>query len=651
MTDGGTNSSDPQAPFQEWLTTNSLGSFAMGTPRRIPERKYHGLLMVRSPLFADPHHVLAEVNEVLLLPQGGVELGSFRYGETLHPEGYKHLTHFAAGPEPVWTYTIGEIKIERRLKLHPRRNAVLLTYGVDGATDGVELLAYPYFSCRRIHDLQKENAILDGRPTQVEPRMCFKFYKGFPEIFLDGGGAGFELSGFWNQHVAYPEEARRGYPCQEDLFCPGAFRASIPSAGQWKLGVGLVETGTGSPSWPKKGPARKSRTRRPLKDRLDMAAKAFLIEKSKDRASIIAGYPWFGEWGRDTFISLPGLTLARNKPKVAAKILTNYASHLKQGLVPNVLGRDPWESDGYAVDASLWFIRAVQYLEFKAGEAAVKPFVPTVFSILETMLKRKVRGIHVRPSGLLYASSHPRPLTWMDARVDGLPVTPRSPFAVDVNALFYNAICYALKCAERDGQREIIAIWEPLKSKLHETFHEAFWLEDKGYLADAHDGLEPDASFRPNQLLAIALPFPLLDRKEGRKILDAVREKLRTPFGLRTLDPGDAHYQGKCEGGPSERDRAYHQGTVWPWLSGMYWDAVRFVDGQAAAKREGLAILESFEAHLEQACIGQVSEIFDGDPPHPPRGAPAQAWSVAELLRIAHDFSDLDAAKRFSGES
>ena len=640
MTDVETRSGDSGMPFPEWLTTNALGSFAMGTPKRIPERKYHGLLMVRSPIFADPHHLLAEVNEVLLLPEGGVELGSFHYDGTLHPNGYEHLSRFEPGSEPKWHYKIGEIQVTRTLKLHPRRNAVLLTYRVDGAPQDTKFLAYPYFSCRRVHDLQRENAILDGRPTQTDPRICFKFYKGFPEIFLDGGGAEFELSGFWNQRVCYPEEARRGYPHAEDLFCPGAFSVALDSAASWKLTIGLVETGSGSPAWPKKAAAKKAKPS--LLSRLDTAADAFLIEKDKDRASIIAGYPWFGEWGRDTFISLPGLTLARNKPKISAQILANYACQLKQGLVPNVLGRDSWESDGYAADASLWFIRAVQQLEFKAGETAAKPFLPVVFSLLDTFLKRKVRGIHVRPSGLLYASSHPRPLTWMDARVNGLPVTPRSPFAVDVNALFFNAIGYALRCAKREGDDDFVKLWEPLMSKLKETFREAFWLKDEGYLADSHDGLEPEPSFRPNQLLAIALPFPLLDRTMGASILKGVREKLLTPFGLRTLAPSDPQYHGRCEGDPTQRDNAYHQGTVWPWLLGMYWDAVRFVEGKAAANREGKRILKGFELHLDQACIGQISEIFDGDSPHTPRGAPAQAWSVAELLRIAHNFSDLD---------
>lgn len=629
-----------EGSFKEWLVTNNAGSFAFGTANRLPERKYHGLLNVRSPLFLDPHQILQELNEVLLMDGKGAELGNFHYGELIHPKGYQHLESFSPGEAPCWHYRIGKMHLRRTLRLHPTHPMVLLRYEITNAPSNTSMLLYPYFNCRRIHDLAQENAVLDGRLRSKSNPIKFQFYKDFPGVFLDCERGEFELSGFWNQRVGYPEEARRGYDAAEDLFCPGSFRIAIDQNLSFSLVVGLDEPGEGSPTWPASS-TNKQTPSKEVKDQLKVASQRFLIELPNQKVSVIAGFPWFGEWGRDTFIALPGLTMAVERKAVATQVFQTYAAQLKNGLVPNVLGRTPEESDGYSVDASLWFIRALQLYQFKWGREAAKPFVSTVFEILETMLHRKVRGIHVRPSGLLYASSHPRPLTWMDACVDGLPVTGRSPFAVDINALFYNAIRFALEWAEILQKKAFQTIWQPIGENLKETFVEAFWLEEEEYLADAHDGVAKDVSFRPNQLLALSLPSPLLDKKRGRKLLDKVRKQLLTPFGLRTLAPNDPTYQGTCQGTQPERDLAYHQGTVWPWLLGSYWDAVRYVSGPSVATKEAKTILQAFGPHLNEGCVGQVAEIFDGDAPHHPRGAPAQAWSVAELLRIAYGFSDI----------
>lgn len=641
------DSTTPAKGFREWLVTNSAGSFAMGTPERLAERKYHGLLNVRSQQFLDPHQVLNEINEVITTPLGGFELGAFHYGSLIHPKGFQHLVSFSAGPVPRWEYALGTMKVSRTFRLHPSHPMVLLEYEVEGAPDGTSISLFPYFSCRRIHDLQFENAVLDGRQFADSQRVIFRFYKGFPEIFIECQEGDFVLNGFWNQRVAYPEEKKRGYPEHEDLFCPGAFRIDLKDKTRISLVAGINESGNGLPGWPEiAGDKAEHITGKSIKQRLSAAASAYVVEIKNQRSTIIAGYPWFGEWGRDTFIALPGLTLARGKYEVAAQIFETYAAQLKNGLVPNVLGRTPDESDGNSIDASLWFIRALQMYQSAAGPEAVKPFIATVFSLLKTMLRRKVRGIHVRPSGLLYASSFPRPLTWMDACVNGLPVTPRSPFAVDVNALFFNAIEFALDWAKRLEKYPFLEVWNPLRDKLSETFREAFWMEKEQYLADSHSGIDRDTCFRPNQLLAIALPYPLMTKHEAKLILDKVRASLLTPMGLRTLAPDHPDYQGHCVGTQAERDRAYHQGTVWPWLLGMYWDAVRYAEGVKVAEKEGQTLLAPFAEHLEEACIGQVSEIFDGEAPHVPRGAPAQAWSVAELLRIAANFSDVGGKRQ-----
>ncbi len=617
----------------EWLLANRQGGFAMGCPDRAPRRKYHGLLTVRTPQYDDPHHVLAEVGEALSIGERVYELGVFHYVDAISPNGHELLQEFKPEPFPVWTYRCGDALVVRRLRMHDYANAVRLEYEISGVPPGSRFSLFPYFTCRNAHDLQSENPSLDGRPLRKGSQVLFRFYNGFPEIFIKAPeGGSFETEGFWNRRVAYFEELARGYGFLEDLFCPGAFHQSLDQRTVLAFEVGLTEEGDPGRFTPPEDEAERSDN---FVARLERAADAFLIQPGPHYASAIAGYPWFGEWGRDVFISLDGLTLARGRLDPAARMLATFSSRLRKGLVPNVLSKTPEHSDTNSVDASLWFIRAVQRLEAVAGADRVASFEDTVFDILEAMRSHKHRGIHVRPSGLLYASSMPKPLTWMDAFVDGQAVTPRSPFAVEVNALFYNAIMYGLKVAARRGDQDFDESWRPLAAALKKLFIEAFWLPEGQYLADAHSGFDPDLSFRPNQLIALALPYRMIAKAQGRAILKQVRARLLTPFGLRSLDPDDPRYRPRCEGDVQARDLAYHQGSVWPWLLGPYIDATLNIEGKAAAKREIIRVLEPFRAHLDDACLGQVSEIFDGDPPHAPRGAPAQAWSVAELLRIA----------------
>ncbi len=618
---------------REWLIANRLGDFAMGTPERLPARKYHGLLVARLECYEEPHHLFAEVNEVLRLGTQTYALGCFQYDGAIHPQGFQHLEAFNAEPAPTWRYRLGDALLTRRLRLHPETHQVRLEYELENAGSDAELLLFPYFTCRNAHHLHYENAVLDGRVAEEEGLVRLRFYRGFPGLFMQTAPhARFQADGFWNYRVCYEEEAARGYLGKEDYFCPGHFSHPMGEKDLFRLDVGVWPEDKSLPPFP--APSAKP-LGQGLVARLERAADAFVIRPGRGYASVVAGYPWFGEWGRDTFISLAGLTLARGKRGLAARVLDTFRKRLKHGLIPNILARDPMASNGYSVDASLWFIRAVQEYEAHAGAEKVKRWEPVVLDMLNTMLQHKVKSIHVRPSGLLYASSHPRPLTWMDARVDGIAVTPRSPFAVDVNALFYNAVRYALEIAKRRGRRDFVQIWRRIAASLRVTFQEAFWLEEAGYLADSHNGAEPEPSLRPNQLLALALPFRVVSKSKGRSILKIVRARLMTPYGPRTLDPEDPAYQGKCAGDVASRDRAYHQGTVWPWLLGPYFDAVLNVEGPAKARKVIASILQAFERHLDRACLGQVSEIFDGDAPHHPRGAPAQAWSLAELLRIA----------------
>lgn len=634
--------------FAEWLAVNQGGSFAMGSPDRVPRRKYHALLMARYPEWDEPHHVLGEVNEVILDTQAGYELAAFAYETTIHPEGFKHLASFEHQGQPTWTYQCGPITVVRRLSLDPQAAAVYLDYDIQGASAETEMLIYPYFGCRSYHRLSQENALLDGRIEDHEQGVVTQFYQGFPKLIMGAGQeAKFELSGFWNQRLFYREEQERGYPAYEDLFCPGAFRIFPGRTPRFRFFCGslrdIAQLQTQLPPRPK-ATAKKKPAKKSFYQRLQEAASDYLYQPKPGEKSIIAGYPWFGSWGRDTFIALAGLTLTRGDLKTCDQVLKTWAKYRLNGLIPNVASNDFEKADPYSIDASLWYIRALQQFDLAGGK--IQPHVETLFGILEALLKPKVRHVHIRPSGLLYAACKPRPMTWMDASINGIAVTPRSPFAIDVNALFYNGICYALDVEKRFPRPGFTEVWRPLADHLKATLIEAFYLPDQGYLADAHNGLEPDSSLRPNQLAAFALPYRAFDDQIGVRVIDIIRDKLLTPFGLRTLSPDHPDYRGLCRGSQQERDAAYHQGTVWPWLSGLYIDAVLNIKGTDEAVREAERILDGIAGEADRCCFEHINEIYDGDAPHTPRGAPAQAWSVAEILRIAQVHDSLKPAKR-----
>lgn len=626
--------------MHEWICTNRLGSFAMGTAKRTPERKYHGLFILRRAGLLEPLHVLSDVNEVLIDAGRTFELASYHYGNADFPRGFEHQVAFSADPCPTWEYQCGDARVSRRLELVAERNELRIHYRVSGAGQGAELRLSPLLSARGMHQLGHENPFLDGRVRDANPGVGFRLYRDFPEFTMRcEPPADFEPKGFWNRSVRYPEEERRGYPDKEDLFCPGYF--SLKFDGELECTLHLQLPGDApeldEEEWD--GPHFIEPGIQEFADALAQAAQQFVyIEQASGEPGVIAGYPWFGEWGRDTLIALPGLLLETARTRTAARIIDRFARSRRDGLIPNLVGEDADHSDWFSVDASLWFIRAVQDIHTQEGKAVAGRWFEAVFEILETLRSGKVPGVWVDESGLLGVDLRPRPGSWMDAQINGQAVTPRAPFAVELNALFYNAVQYALRLARQAGKSAFLETWKPIKEKLAGAFIEKFWLEDEGYLADCTDGVTPDKSLRPNQLFAASLPFRPIDKKQARRMLENARHYLRTPVGLRSLAPDDPKYRGQLVGEQEERDLAYHNGTVWSWLLGAYVDAVAFAEGEDAATEEVSELARSFKKQLKEGCIGQVAEVFDGDEPHNERGAPAQAWSIAELLRVTYRY-------------
>ena len=604
-----------RATLKEWLAVNDRGSFAMGTPSRLPERKYHGLLLARRDGLQAPLHVLAEVAETIRAGDEEWELARLRYADgTVFPNG-EQLVSFEAEPTPAWTYRCGPMTIVRTLHLLDGADRVRLEYSIEGAPAGAEIQLRPVFTARDAHDLARETPAppeLEGVRVTTDPP------------------ASFDRRGHWINGIRYDEEAHRGYPSQEDAWVPGSYRISLDDVAALSIEIGFDGEGA----------VRPRKAARSLRERLERAARAFVVD-GPSGPGVIAGYPWFGEWGRDTMISLDDLAVRRGRTGDAAAILDRYAAARIDGLIPNLVGADAASSDGPSPDASLWFVRAVAQLQEASGAAAAECFHPVVEEILDALAEGRAAGIHLSDCGNLAADRRPRALTWMDALIDGEAVTPRAPFAVDLGALWYDGLRFAEECARDRGDAGAKRKWRALADDARRGFRERFWLEDEGYAADSHDGTTVDASLRPNQLLALALPHRPLTKRMGIRALRRVQEELVTPFGLRTLAPGDPAYLGRCEGDPETRDRAYHQGTIWPWWIGPYLDAVAIHHDAPRAAREARFFLDAFERHLDAACAGHVSEIFDGDEPHEPRGAPAQAWSTAALL---HALDVIDGA-------
>ncbi len=633
----------------EWIETNGGGSYAMGTVDRIPRRKYHSLLAIREPGHGEPFNALLDIGETVRSQQKTVKLLGFSFGNVVESEGFGYLTDFQHRPHPQWSYCVGGTTLRRSIELDSERDILRLHYHVtvDPKETPVTVCLRPYLPQRPIHWLTRANPFLNGAVHFEAGGVVMQPYSDMPALHLSVSGheARFEMDGNWIKNLFYEQEQQRGYEAREDTFTPGQFCLELTGDCSFTLAVGTEQE-------PKKRRLLRARPRirsaKTFVARLELAAERYLATTRQGFHSVIAGYPWFGHWGRDAFVSLPGLCLERGAIPEAEAILSSYGRPMGEWMRVHgaVCAIPELGLIMTGVDNPLLFARAVQMLEEYAPRSRHETFMPIVCNLLDALREGADRRVKVTSDGGLYVAPGPWAMTWMDAMVGGLPVTPRHGYAVDLNALFYNASCFALHWAEAQRGTEWGAFaqtWAPLVQAGGPSFMRRFWSEERGYLADCHSGAEgpsaADGGLRPNQLWAFALPYsplgPELDRI-GKRSLERIRDELLTPVGLRTLTPSDPKYRGTYGGDLRRRDEAYHQGTVWPWLLGIYTDSVQRILGPKAARAEIQPILDRLDEHMErEACLGHISEVFGGDAPHLPGGAPAQAWSVAETLRAA----------------
>jgi predicted glycogen debranching enzyme len=648
----------------EWLETNGLGGYAMGTRVGARTRRYHGLLCAATRPPVQRTMLLSALEERLRADGQEAALSTNLYGEVVHPEGYRHQVGFRLDPWPVWSYEALGVRLDRSVCMVQGANAVIIEYRCLEAPGPVALVARPLLAWRDHHHLvssrtdfrvhaelvPRDEALVgsDGPPAALalSGNCDVHLSHGSGEVLhlaLDGGRFGGTSE--WYYGFTYPQEAARGLDWREDLYSPGEVAWTLRPGEAVRLVASLGER----PWSDTAGAMEAERARRnglsqgmaaddTVGQQLCRAADQFVVvrpDQGPQARSLVAGYPWFTDWGRDTMIALPGLLLTTGRLEEARQVLLTYAESMSDGLIPNTFGDADGQPAYNTVDATLWLFVAARRYQSVSRDLTV--FEDGLYDRLQEALAAHLAGthfgIHADEDGLLAAGDEKTQLTWMDAKVGDWVVTPRHGKAVEINALWYSAVrtMEFLACKlGGDGSG-----YARLGRAIRSSFVRTFWNDRMGCLYDCVRGQWADAAVRPNQVIALGLPYGALSVAQERSVLRVLTQHLLTPYGLRTLSPEDPDYRGHYGGDPWQRDGAYHQGTVWPWLLGPYVSAYLAHAGRSAdARRWVWELIAPLVAHLREAGLGSISEVFDGDAPHRPGGCPAQAWSVGELLRV-----------------
>ena len=629
-------------PDAEWLETNGLGGYALSTVSGRNARRYHGLLVAATSPPTGRAVLLGKLEETLVLGEERFDLSVNRYAGRLHPRGDLHLRAFRVDPFPTWDFEVGDVRLRRTfLLVHGEETAVIRWELASEPAGPVWLEVRPLLVYRGHHELRGPGTPCDPAVWHEDGAVRLHPCVDLPDLRLAHDADSVAETFFWYRGLEYDLDRERGFEFTEDLFSPLSFSWDLSSRPEATLVATLGNrSADDAPALCAAEEKRRRRVEGAGSDRrllrlLRAAADRFVVKRG-DGWTVIAGYPWFTDWGRDAMIALPGLLLTTRRFDVARSVLETFARHVDRGMVPNRFPDEGTEPEYNNVDGTLWFVEAVRaYHEASRDEAFLRQVYPLLVEIVERHLRGTRFGIRADVDGLLSSGEPGQQLTWMDAKVDGRVVTPRSGKPVEVQALWHNALRIVALYAANLGDAFTAARLLALADQARESFGALFWDEKSGYLADvvAPDGTR-DLTLRPNQLFALSLHRPLLSGARAASVLRVVEERLLTPYGVRTLDPAHPDYRGRFEGGPAERDAAYHQGTAWPWLLGSLVDAHLAVRGNnPESRRTASAWLAPLVEHLFGPGLGQLPEVFDGDPPHRPGGSVAQAWSVGEVLR------------------
>ena len=631
-----------ESTSREWLETNGIGGFACSSLCGMNRRRYHALLTAATKPPVGRCVLLSKVEECLIIGSTRFDLGTNQYPGAIHPQGYRYLRAFRLDPFPVFTYSVEGIAIEKSIFMAYGTNTTVVQYRLVDAPLGelVRLELRPLVAFRDYHATTHANGAIRREYAEKPGLVSIDAYAGQPLLHLAHNAASVSPAGDWYRDFEYEIERERGLDFREDLFNPLVFTFSLERTASASIiastevhDASEVETLRETEIERRAAVGNSSPVADPFVAALARASEQYLCKRGEDW-TVLAGYPWFTDWGRDTMISLTGLTLFTGRQDVARSVLMNFSRFVDQGMLPNRFPDQGEQPEFNTVDATLWYFEAIRrYSEATGDTSLVRELYPVLTDIMDWHIRGTRYGIKLLDNGLLNAGEPGVQLTWMDAKVGDWVVTPRSGKPVEVQALWYNALKIMEDFARALGKADDQKRFNNISTRLHWTFNRVFWNEKEQCLYDVVNGV-PDGSVRPNQIFAISLHHPLITGERADKVLKVVERDLFTSYGLRTLSPRDPKYRGKYEGDMHARDGAYHQGTVWPWLMGPFITAYMKVNGRGkAVKLRVLSWLEPLELHLREAGMGQVAEVFDGDAPHRPGGCFAQAWSVAELLR------------------
>ena len=625
---------------REILRCSHTGAFANTTLVGLNTRKYHGLFIAPQDRIDHERHVLvSNLNETIIVNNMDFHLSMNQFkGGIINPKGNKYLQQFTADGIPTYLYRVGKFNFTKEIIFLKNSDRLIIKYTMLDNYDSASFQFQPLLAFRSIHQLTHANDQVNTQFESVENGVGFCLYDNYTPVYLQcSSPITYQHHPDWFYNVEYEEELNRGYEGVEDLYTPGSFTAEVKDK-ELFITIGTEPIKTENIAKLYTDDIKQHTSRSSFFNCLQNAADQFIVKRN-GKTEVIAGYPWFGRWGRDTFIALPGLTLALGKPELCKEIMDSMIEDMNEGLFPNI---GSGANAAYnSVDAPLWFFRTLQlYAQITHTEKKIwKEYGGTMKRILSAYRHGTLNNIRMLDNGLIYAGGPGLALTWMDAVIDGRPVTPRTGCQVEINALWYNAVKFALEMARLAKDSDFIYDWEPMVQDFPAVFKDTFWSKEIGYLADYVDGDYKNFQIRPNMMIATSLPHSPISEKIRQLILKRTCEELLTDKGIRSLSPNDPEYKGHYFGNQAARDAAYHQGTCWIWL------LFPFTDGMLAVYQKSAIpvlqrILYKFDNCMTSYGISTIAEITDGDPPHKPNGCISQAWSVAALLymkwRIEH---------------
>ncbi len=631
---------------RELLRSNRRGAYSSTTIVRGNTRKYHGLLVAPQPAIDNELHVLLSVLDPTIIQHDtAFNLGLHRYpGGVYSPKGHKYVRALDMEPIPSIVYRVGGVQLKVETLFSSDTDRIMLKYTLLDCNSDTIIQLKPYLAFRSRHSLSKANEFANTKFENAEKGVSFKLYQGYTPLYIQANKEmEYVHSPNWYYNIEYFEEQQRGYEYQEDLLVPGYFEFSLKKGESIIVAAGTKEVKPKSLLRSFNTEFNKRVPRNNFKNTLINSAEQFIVKRD-GKTEIMAGYHWYRRWGRDTFISLPGLTLTQNKIKDCKAVLDTMITELSGPLFPNLGYKS---STAYnSIDAPLWFFWTLQqYAKYTSNADVWKHYGSKMKMILRSYKAGTLFNIKMEDNGLVYGGQKGMALTWMDAISAGKPVTPRTGYAVEVNALAYNAMMFTLELAKENNDTKFIDEFEDVADNFPNVFMDTFWNDEYSYLADYVNGNYKDWSIRPNMLIAASLPYSPLEKKYMKSVLEVVERELLTTRGLRSLSPNHSDYEGIYFGDQNTRDKQYHQGTVWPWLMGAFADTYIKVYGKSKIKRL-IWYIERFEEVMTEHGIGSISEIYDGNPPHTPRGTISQATSVGELLRAIKLIEDFENERR-----